>query len=66
MVGRDRHLHTGWVTESGVDVPQDPGQRPQPGGSALGRKRAELPPPPCAFLLENCGLCQLLDSLFRE
>lgn len=65
MVGRDRHLHTGRVTESGVDVPQDPGQRPQFGGSALGKQKRITTTILC-FLLENCGLCQLLDSLFRE
>lgn len=66
MIGRDRHLHAGRVTESSVDIPQDPGQRPQFGGSALGRKESRITANISCFLLENCGLCQLLDSLFRE
>lgn len=66
MLGRDRHLHAGRVTEGGVDVPQDPGQRPQFGGSALGRKERAITTTISCFLLENYGLCQLLESLFRE
>lgn len=49
VVGRQRHLHAGRVTERGVHVPQDPGQGAQPAGGALGRERAELTPPPRAF-----------------
>lgn len=66
MVGSDRHLHAGRVTESGVHVPQDPGQGPQFGGSALGRKESRITTTILCFLLDTYVLCQLLDSLFRE
>lgn len=66
MIGRDRDLHAGRVTECRVDVPQDPWQRPKFCCSALGRKKEQNYYQDLVFLLENRGLCQLLDSLFGK